>query len=33
MITLGNAYQDILHRAGEGYANYLDRAENYSGKP
>lgn len=26
MITLGNAYQDILHRAGEGYSNYLDRA-------
>lgn len=26
MITLLDAYKDILHRAGEGYANYLDRA-------
>ncbi|MDD2297597.1 MAG: hypothetical protein PHX79_07255 [Sphaerochaetaceae bacterium] len=24
--TLGSAYQDILHRAGEGYAAYVDRA-------
>lgn len=26
MITLLDAYNDILKRAGEGYANYLDRA-------